>query len=56
MKETVKDHIRLRHILDAIDITLNNKDRFSFDEIENDPIIFYGFVNRLKSLEKLYTC
>lgn len=48
MREQIKDKGRLRHILDSIDIILNNKDRFCFDEIENDPIIFYGFVKQVE--------
>lgn len=44
MREQIKDKGRLQHILDSIDIILNNKDRFRLDEIEKDPIIFYGFV------------
>ena len=48
MRELVRDRERLRHIFNSIDIIIDNKDRFSFEEIENDPIIFYGFVKQIE--------
>ena len=48
MRERIRDKERLRHILNSIDIIIDNKDRFSFEEIENDPIIFYGFVKHIE--------
>lgn len=40
--------MRLEHILNAIDIIQNNKSRFTSEQIENDPIIFYGFVKQIE--------
>ena len=48
MREQIKDKGRLKHILNAIDIILNNKSRFTFEQIENDPIVFYGFVKQIE--------
>ena len=48
MRERLRDKERLRHILNSIDIIISNKDRFVFEEIENDPIIFYGFVKQIE--------
>ena len=48
MREQIRNKERLEHILDAIDIILNNKSRFAFEQIENDPIIFYGFVKQIE--------
>lgn len=44
MREKIKDKGRLEHIASAIDILLRNKDKYSFDEVKSDPILFYGFV------------
>lgn len=48
MREKIKDKGRLEHILNSINIILSNKDRFTFEEIEHDPIIFYGFVKQVE--------
>ena len=34
--------------MNSIDIIIANKDRFVFEEIENDPIIFYGYVKQIE--------
>lgn len=44
MREAIRDKGRLEHILSSINIILDNKDRFSFEQIKSDPIIFFGFV------------
>ena len=48
MRERIKDKGRLEHILKAIDVLLSNKDRYTFDEMVNDPIIFFGFVKHVE--------
>ena len=48
MRERINDKSRLLHILSSINIILKNKDRFKLAEIENDPIIFFGFVKQLE--------
>ena len=48
MRETVKDKGRMEHILSSIHILLDNKSRYTFDEVADDPIIFYGFVKHVE--------
>ena len=44
MREKVKDKGRLEHILQACNDLLASKDRYTFETVKDDPIIFYGFV------------
>lgn len=48
MREKVKDKGRLSHILSAIDVLLTHKDKYNFEEIKDDPIIFFGFVKQME--------
>ena len=48
MRERINDKGRLQHILSSINIILANKDRFKLEEIESDPIVFFGFVKQLE--------
>ena len=48
MREQIRDKERLWHILEAIDVIVTNKDRFNLELIENDPIVFYGFVKQVE--------
>ena len=48
MRERVRDKGRLEHILNAIDVLLKNKERYAYDEIVADPIVFYGFVKHVE--------
>lgn len=48
MRERINDKGRLQHILSSINIILDNKDRFKLEEIESDPIVFFGFVKQLE--------
>ena len=48
MREKIKDKGRLEHILSSIDIILNNKNRYEYEDVINDPIIFYGFVQHVE--------
>ena len=44
MREKVKDKGRLEHILQACNDLLASKDKYTFDAVKDNPIIFYGFV------------
>ncbi len=44
MRERIKDKGRLEHILTAINAILENKVKYSFEDVQNDSIVFYGFV------------
>lgn len=48
MREKIKDKGRLEHILNSINILLTNKERYTYDEIVADPIVFYGFVKHVE--------
>ena len=48
MREKIKDKERLEHILSSIDIILNNKNRYEYEDVINDPIVFYGFVKHVE--------
>jgi uncharacterized protein with HEPN domain len=48
MREVIRDKGRLEHILQCCNNLLNNKDRYVFEEIKDDPIIFYGFVKQVE--------
>lgn len=48
MREKIKDKGRLEHILRAIEVLIANKDKHTFEEILEDPIIFYGFVKHVE--------
>ena len=43
MRETVKDHGRLVHILQAIDGILSDKDQYTLEQVKECTILFYGF-------------
>lgn len=48
MREKIKDKERLGHIMDAIEVLMVNKEKHSFQEVLEDPIIFYGFVKHVE--------
>ena len=48
MREKIKDEWRLKHILDAINVLLENKSRYTFGEVAGDSILFYGFVKHVE--------
>ena len=43
MREKIKDIGRLQHMLSAINTLMEHKERYTFEEVTADPIIFYGF-------------
>jgi len=48
MRERVKDKGRLQHILSAIDVIMSNKNRYSYEDLTNNPILFFGFVKHVE--------
>ena len=44
MREKVRDKGRLEHILQACNHLLNSKNKYEFELIKDDPLLFYGFV------------
>lgn len=43
MREKVKDKGRLEHILAAINGILRDKEQYTFEQMQNSTLIFYGF-------------
>ena len=48
MRERIRDKERLQHILDAINTIEVSRRKFSSDEAEKDPIVYYGFVKHVE--------
>lgn len=48
MREKIRDNERLQHMLQAIDVIIQNKDRHSYEEVVNDPIMYFGFVKHVE--------
>lgn len=48
MREEIRDIERLNHILDAIKVLIDDKDKHTFDEMASDTIVFYGFVKHVE--------
>ncbi len=44
MREKVRDKGRLEHILKACNDLLASKDKYDFESLKDDPVLFYGFV------------
>ncbi|MBQ0088908.1 MAG: DUF86 domain-containing protein [Prevotellaceae bacterium] len=44
MRERIRDKERLEHILEASNKLLENKDKYTLEEIKNNSVLFYGFV------------
>ena len=44
MRETVKDSVRLQHILDACNVLMQSREQDSLDELRSNPVKFYGYV------------
>ena len=44
MRDADKDVVRLRHMLNACDILVENKSRDTLEELESNPVKFYGYV------------
>ena len=52
MREKIKDKGRLEHILSSIDIILNNMNKYEYEDVINDPIVFYGFVKHVEIIRE----
>lgn len=48
MRERVKDKGRLEHILSAINVILDYKGKYTFEEAKANPIIFFGIVKHIE--------
>jgi uncharacterized protein with HEPN domain len=50
MRETSRDIERLNHMINAIEVVLSRYKNYKEREIEEDPILFYGFVKHLEMM------
>ena len=48
MREQANDKFRLEHILEAINVLLTNKAKYSYEQVKSDPILFFGFVKHVE--------
>jgi len=48
MREKVKDIGRLEHIQNSINILLEHKSKYTFEQVTSDPIVFFGFVKHVE--------
>ena len=48
MREQIRDKERLEHILHAINILLEYKQKYTIDDVMSNPIIFFGFVKHVE--------
>lgn len=46
MRERIKDGERIKHIIEAINVIIENKDKHSFEEVVADKIVLFGFVKQ----------
>ena len=48
MREAIRDKERLEHMLKSIDVILANKDKYTFEQVCADPIVYFGFVKHVE--------
>jgi len=48
MREKIKDYGRLEHIIAAINVLLESKEKYAFSEVAENPILFFGFVKHVE--------
>lgn len=48
MRERIRDKERLEHMLQAINIIIENKDKQSYEEVIANPIMYFGFVKHVE--------
>ena len=50
MREPVKDIDRLNHIRDISIVLLEWKQQYTFDQVQANPILYYGFVKHVEMI------
>jgi uncharacterized protein with HEPN domain len=48
MRERIRDKERLEHMLKSVNVLLEYKDKYSYEIVSSDPIVFYGFVKHVE--------
>lgn len=54
MRERIRDKERLEHILKSINVLLEYKDKYSYEIVSSDPIVFYGFVKHVEIIGEAF--
>lgn len=55
MREEVRDIERLEHMLNAINVLIDYKDKHSFNEAQADPVVYFGLVKHVEIIgEAIY--
>ena len=50
MRESIKDIDRLHHILEISDTLLEWKQQYSYEQVNANPILYYGFVKHVEMI------
>lgn len=48
MREPVRDRERLEHMLAAINVVIESRQKYTFEQVVADPIIYFGFVKHVE--------
>lgn len=48
MREQIRDKERLEHMVSAMRVILDNKDKHAYEEVISDPIMYFGFVKHVE--------
>lgn len=48
MRERVRDKDRLVHMVEAMRVIMENKDKHPYEQVVADPIMYYGFVKHVE--------
>jgi len=48
MRERIRDKERLEHMLNAMQVISNGIQTYSIEQIQKEPIVYYGFVKQVE--------
>lgn len=48
MREKIRDIERLEHMMEAINVLINYRDKHTFDEAKADPVVYFGLVKHVE--------
>lgn len=48
MREQIRDRERIEHMLQATSVIEDNKGLYTYEEVVNNPIMYYGFVKHVE--------
>ena len=56
MREEIKDIERLQHILEAINVLIDYKERHTLEEAQSDPVVYFGLVKHVEIIGEAVIC